>query len=51
MFRNRRNNVLWFGDEDYFLRKDSFDTDKMEDKRHEKKLVFLWQTDVKRLRD
>ncbi len=26
--------------EDYFLRKDSFDTDKMEDKRHEESWYF-----------
>ena len=41
MFRNRRNNVLWFGSEKtIFCEKDSFDTDKMEDKRHEKSWYF-----------
>lgn len=41
MFRNRRNNVLLFGSRRLFsAKKDSIDTDKMEDKRHEKSWYF-----------
>lgn len=41
MFRNHRNNVLWFGGRRLFpAKKDSIDTDKMEDKRHEKSWYF-----------